>query len=104
MLQLTTRRSAFSPEESLSMLSTARGPDNQAQRAAYRRFLSHSIQTLPPKQREALMLHELDGHTIRECARILQVNPSTVCRRVNAAKKELRRLAQLCQNAGLFPN
>ena len=98
------KEASSSSWEDFSQLAITQGEDNHSNRARYRKFLLYAIQTLPPHQQEALILHDLQEHTMRECARLLRVDPSTVCRWVNAAKKRLRNLAQLCEKSGLFPN
>lgn len=80
--------------------------DNRSQREVYRRILYSAIETqLPPKQREALELYYLQGHTIYQIAEQLRVHPSTVSRRISAARRTIQSFAQGCLHTGLVsPN
>lgn len=78
--------------------------DNTSARARYRRFAAAAIRYLPPRQSEVISLYFLENLTMQETALRLEVSKSTVSRRLAAGKTTLRRLAQLCETAGLFPS
>lgn len=60
----------------------------QAQR---RRLVLEALATLPPRQRAALVLHDLEGKTSQQVARILGSRPGTVRSQLAAARARLKR-------------
>ena len=62
--------------------------DDESQRAAR---LAKALATLPAVQREAVVLHDLDGFTMEEVARMQQVTISAVKTRVMRGRTRLRR-------------
>lgn len=54
------------------------------------RFM-HALRALPPKHREVLLLHFLEGFSLQEIAEVAAVGLGTVKSRVHYAKQALRR-------------
>ena len=46
---------------------------------------------LTPRQAQLVQLYYVEQHNMREIGQLLGVNPSTVCRTLQAARKKLRR-------------
>lgn len=88
----------FSAEDSFD-----RG-DNSAARSRYKRFVGNAVRYLPPKQREVLRLYFFEGLRMEQIAQRLGVSKSTVSRRLSAARRTLRDLAQLCERSGFLPS
>ena len=63
-----------------------------------------TLSALPPKQRAVLVMHELDGVTMKDIARALGLPLFTAYSRLRVARqrfaKELRRRQQLAASAG----
>jgi RNA polymerase sigma-70 factor, ECF subfamily len=53
--------------------------------------LQSVMAALPPEQREAFVLHSLEGYSYQEIARIVDASPSTVKYRLTAARARLQR-------------
>lgn len=75
-------------------------PDRQLEKADKARVLQEALDTLPEKQRIALILHKYEGLSHREIARILQASLSSVeslihRARANLQKKLLPRMKEL---------
>ena len=60
-----------------------------AQREELRRRLAETIETLPPVQREVLVLREFEGMRYREIADLLEIPEGTVMSRLYAARRSL---------------
>jgi RNA polymerase sigma-70 factor (ECF subfamily) len=56
-----------------------------------RRLVLDALAALPPRQRAALVLHDLEGKTSRQVARILGSRPGTVRSQLAAARARLKR-------------
>lgn len=65
-------------------------PDTRAERRDQSERVRTAIGELDPKMREALVLFELQGFSIEETARILQISPGTVKSRLHYARKRLK--------------
>jgi len=52
--------------------------------------LWHAVAALPPRQRAALVLHEVEGHAVAHVAALLGVSPITVRWHLHAARRRLR--------------
>lgn len=65
-------------------------PDVRAERRDQSDRIKAAIADLDPKMREALVLFELQGFSIEETARILQISPGTVKSRLHYARKRLK--------------
>jgi RNA polymerase sigma-70 factor (ECF subfamily) len=65
-------------------------PDIRAERRDQSDRVKSAIADLDPKMREALVLFELQGFSIEETARILQISPGTVKSRLHYARKRLK--------------
>ena len=58
---------------------------------------------LTPRQRQMVQLYYIDQHTMQEIADMLQVYPSTVCRTLQTARRNLRRCLKYGGKRLLFP-
>jgi RNA polymerase sigma-70 factor (ECF subfamily) len=56
-----------------------------------RRLMLEALAALPPRQRAALVLHDLEGKTSQQVARILGSRPGTVRSQLAAARARLKR-------------
>jgi RNA polymerase sigma-70 factor (ECF subfamily) len=64
-------------------------------------LVAAAVQSLPPLQREAIVLFEYEGFTLEEIARIAEADVGTVKSRLHRARERLRRiLAPLHTGAG----
>lgn len=71
---------------------TAPDPHVAADRSEQRRILTAAILRLPPKERAALVLRDLEGFSTAEVAHILGSSEATVRSQVSAARLKIRRL------------
>jgi RNA polymerase sigma-70 factor, ECF subfamily len=55
-----------------------------------RRMAGEAIAQLPPREREALVLRDLEGLTTNEVARILQISEATVRVQISSARLKIR--------------
>jgi len=62
-----------------------------ALRAQRRRLVLEALAALPPRQRAALVLHDLEGKTSQQVARILGSSPGTVRSQLATARARLKR-------------
>lgn len=65
-------------------------PDDPGAIAERRDELLRALRSLPPSQREALLLVELVGMTSEEAARVLGIEPASVRGRIHRARTTLR--------------
>ena len=56
---------------------------------------------LTPRQAQMVQLYYVEQHNMREIGRLLGVNPSTVCRTLQTARKKLRRCLRYTSRAFL---
>ncbi len=67
---------------------------NQAERAYMRQLLLRWIDTgLTPKQQEAVRLYYYGGRTLAQIAAAMHIAPSSVHRRLAAARQKLQKMA-----------
>ena len=59
-----------------------------------RRRLEGALARLPEKYRLPLMLYYFDGHSTRNVAKMLDLDPAGVLTRLSRAQRELRRMLQ----------
>ena len=97
------RESAFSLQD-FERIAAPQCADNAPARARYARFLRSAVRHLPPRQRQVVALYFFGGRSIPAIALELGVHPSTVSRRLAAARRTLRAQAEICSEAGLFPS
>jgi RNA polymerase sigma-70 factor (ECF subfamily) len=64
------------------------GPESYCELARLERRLI----ALPAAQRRVFVMHEIQGHTVREISRVLQIPPGTVSSRLRKARERVRRL------------
>jgi RNA polymerase sigma-70 factor (ECF subfamily) len=67
-------------------------PSEEALRAEVRATLARALAHLPPREREAFVLRELEGASTEEAAEVLGVTESTVRSLVTLARRRLRNL------------
>lgn len=77
------------------------GPDKRMERQAVRETVRERVALLPQAQRQAVTLHELEGRSMEETARICGVPRSTVVSRCQSAETALRRDRVIRELAGL---
>jgi len=87
------RRESVSIEDTLAGGNEPVGEDgtlwDEERRRAER--AARALATLDPTQREAVVLHELDGFSVDEVAEMQQVTPSAVKSRLARGREKLRR-------------
>jgi len=66
--------------------------DAALQRAETRLVLERALRVLPPREREALVLRELEGSDTADVALVMGVSPGTVRSLVTLARRRLRQL------------
>lgn len=87
------RRAEPLPVEALE--APAPGPEALTERAEIRYAVEAAIGELPEQRRTAFRLHDVDGYSTNEVARIMGLSPGTVRSHVHHARRELReRLAR----------
>jgi RNA polymerase sigma-70 factor (ECF subfamily) len=69
--------------------AAADAPDRAAERAELRERLERAIETLPPHERETLVMREFEGLKYREIADLLGIPIGTVMSRLYAARRAL---------------
>jgi RNA polymerase sigma-70 factor (ECF subfamily) len=67
-------------------------PDRHVERREFFRRLERVLRSLPPRQREIVTLHDVDGLATDEIARLLDCPPATVRSNLFYAREKLRRL------------
>lgn len=70
--------------------TTAPGPEVALERAEIRAVVDTSIARLPEQRRIAFRLHDVEGYTTNEIARIMGLSPGTVRSHVHFARRSLR--------------
>jgi RNA polymerase sigma-70 factor (ECF subfamily) len=80
------RETIWSQPEHQSHASTA---EEVAASSEFHAHLDHALDELPEKQRLALLLSAMEGHTIEEVAKLLGVPVGTVKSRIFLARKQL---------------
>ena len=70
--------------------STDLNAEEQAIHAQQRKLLLSALQTLPEKERAALILRDLEGLTTQEVARVLHSRPVTVRSQICSARAKLK--------------
>ncbi len=63
--------------------------DSDRERAELRRVLYTGLQALDPKKRMAVVLHDVEGHTLKEISEMLGRPLQTVASQVRAGRSEL---------------
>lgn len=88
------RRASPTPIEPVELTSAYPGPEELAEGADLVRRVAGLIDGLPPAQREAAELCFIDGYSPSDVACFLEVNPSTVRKRLHDARARLRHALQ----------
>lgn len=80
------------PTETLSrtLASDRAGPDREAQRGMLRSRLRAGLDQLPARQREILMLYDVEGFAGPEIAEMLEISPGTVRWHLHQARASMR--------------
>lgn len=82
------RRSHETIEEELTPSTS--DPEDEAFLAMRREEVLDALDSLPPMQRMAITLYDLEGYTHREVARILEIEPGTSRAHVHYGRRALR--------------
>jgi RNA polymerase sigma-70 factor (ECF subfamily) len=79
----------------------APGPDIVLERAEIRRRVDAAIAELPEQRRTAFRLHDVDGYTTNETARLMGLSVGTIRSHVHHARRALRtKLASSFERTG----
>ncbi len=90
--------------ERLAVASGERGPLESAAQSEELRLVRDAVTKLPPRYRDVIVLHYLEGLTAAEAGRLLEVSRSTVTTRLRRARRLLRsRLPRLAYGILLLP-
>lgn len=82
----------------------ARGPVEALEQAELRGFLASSLAQLPPREREAFVLHDLEGLSTAEAAATMDIQEASVRSLLTLARRRLRRLlAPILDGTGADP-
>lgn len=84
------RTDRFLELEDLHAAPRKERPDEIARRNEEIEMLTLAIDSLPPKERLAIILRDVEGFDTREVARILGSRPATVRVQISSARKRLR--------------
>ena len=76
-------------DQSYETPSEAPGPDVQLQSRQHVRALEGALGALPPEQREAILLREIDGLSYAEISAVLEIHEGTVKSRIARAREAL---------------
>ena len=67
-------------------------PDRRVERTEFLRKLERAVRVLPPRQREIVVLHDIEGLTTEEVANRCECPPATVRSNLFYAREKLRRM------------
>jgi RNA polymerase sigma-70 factor, ECF subfamily len=87
----TNTRRGTEPLPDDSVAGTAADPELVLEQNEIRRHVATAIAELPEQQRTAFRLHDVEGYTTNEIARIMGLSPGTVRSHVHYARRALRR-------------
>ena len=74
-------------------------PDREAGDREDVRRAMEALDSLPPRQREVLYLHAVEGLSLAEIAEVLDIKPDAVKANLSLARKRMRRqLKDICQD------
>lgn len=79
-------REGFTPQ-ALAVENDAEGAALLAQRRA---IVMRALETLPEKERTAIVLRDLEGHSTEEVARLMSTRPATVRSQVSTARTKIK--------------
>lgn len=88
------RRKAAMPVSSLAEMASVGNPESDVGGEERRRILHAALQQLPDKQREALVLRDLEGLSTAEVADSLGATPATIRSHIAQARVRLRKILQ----------
>ncbi|MCP2619597.1 sigma-70 family RNA polymerase sigma factor, partial [Candidatus Aminicenantes bacterium AC-335-K20] len=66
-----------------------RTPETEYLRKERTNFIVECIDSLPKKYREILVLHYLQGYSIKEISALTNLSPGTVCYRLHIGRKKI---------------
>lgn len=82
---------AFLPEVQAELAEKIIGPDRALENAEILSVIKEGIQKLPPRQKMAITLHDLEGYTKAEIAEALNCPQATVRSNLHIARTKLRK-------------
>jgi len=82
---------------------TAEGPDARVERARLREEIRQALATLPEAQREAFLMHYVEGVPYETMAELLEASVSALKMRVLRAREALAFALQDCEVTEAFP-
>jgi RNA polymerase sigma-70 factor (ECF subfamily) len=82
---------SFEGERASGRIAEPRSEADSDCQGEQRRLVLQALAALPPRQRAALVLHDLEGKTSKQVARILGSRPGTVRSQLAAARARLKR-------------
>lgn len=86
----TSARRRTEPLPAGGLEEPAPGPEVVLERAEVRRLVDLGIADLPEQQRTAFRLHDVEGYTTNEIARIMGLSSGTIRSHVHYARRALR--------------
>jgi RNA polymerase sigma-70 factor (ECF subfamily) len=86
----TTVRRRTDPLPDDGLEEPAPGPELVLERKEIRRHVAAAIGDLPEQQRTAFRLHDVEGYTTNEIARLMGLSPGTIRSHVHYARRTLR--------------
>ncbi len=96
-MRLKVRNSGHFVFELAAYRQYLKGDDNNSKRSHLRKVLMKAIDTeLTEKQRECVIEYYLNNRQMKDIARDMRVNPSTVTRHIKRAEEKLRHIAEYC--------
>lgn len=88
------KRSSVSLEDAAPEIAGAnRDPRAEIAESEQRRIVAEALQTLPEKERVAVVLRDIEGLSTREVARILGSSETTVRSQISTARVKLKKFA-----------
>ena len=93
---------SVAPEHAWQLVNGQAGPEDKVLQQELGRVIQAAITTLPPDQRAAVVLSDIQGLSYQELAEIMGVSLGTVKSRLSRARAKLR--GQLLQQQELLPS
>lgn len=90
----TTNNSVISGESIADELKSQDDPYVHVERKELRQAVTQAVDSLPPKQKVVIILHEFEGLKSKEIASILKCSVGTVRSRLHYARQRLRELLE----------
>jgi RNA polymerase sigma-70 factor (ECF subfamily) len=101
----TARLSSLESGEERPALESVASADDTEQAATLaqkRAIVERALQTLPEKERTAIVLRDLEGRSTEEVARLMNTRPATVRSQISTARTKLKLYCErlLCERRG----